>query len=211
MDNQNKINPWFSIWTKPKQTIQEITDRNPRSRFLVLSFIYGLPWMLQFCQTLSIGMSWSLPLLLVLALVFAIPVGAIAFSLTAVVLHWTGKLIKGESNFINLRAAVSWSNVPNVVTIALWVVLIGVFGLHLFDTYFTAHDFTSTERMVVMITSGIELIAMIWSLVILVHTVAAVQKFSSWMGLLNVVFAIIVLIVLSYVIKIILAWVGLGG
>ncbi|MDX8431758.1 MAG: Yip1 family protein [Candidatus Algichlamydia australiensis] len=211
MEQQGTSNPWFSIWVRPKQTIQEITDKNPRMRFFVLSFIYGFPWMLQFAQSLSIGMSWSLPFLLILAIVLAIPVGAIAFSLTAVILHWTGKLIKGQSSFINLRAAVSWSNVPNVVTIALWLVLLGFFGIHLFDSYFTSHDFTSTERMVVMITSGIELVAMIWSLVILVHAVAAVQKFSSWMGLLNVILSIIVLILLSYIIKIILAWIGLGG
>lgn len=208
---QSHSNPWFSIWVRPKKTVQEITERNPRARFLVLSFIYGFPWMLQFAQSLSLGMSWSLPFLIILALVLAIPVGVVAFSLTSIVLYWTGKLIKGQSNYINLRAAVSWANVPNVVTIALWLVLLGLFGNHLFDAYFNTHDFTSSQRLFVMFTSGIELVAMIWSLVILVHATAAVQKFSSWMGLLNVVLSIIVLILISFVIKMLMAWIGLGG
>lgn len=210
MENKPK-HPWLNIWIHPKATIQEITAFNPRYRFIILSFIYGLPWMLQFAQSLSLGMSWSLPFLLLLALVLAIPVGAIAFSLSALVLLWTGKLLKGQASYIHLRAASSWANVPNIVTILLWVVLVGVFGIHLFDTYFNTHDFSGMERMVVMITSGVELIAMIWSLVILVHTVAGVQKFSSWMGLLNVVLSIIVLIIFSYILKLVMAWIGLGG
>lgn len=100
MENKPQHNPWFSIWVKPRQTIQEIIETNPRFRFVTLSFIYGLPWMLQMAQTLSLGSSWSFAYILIIALVLAIPVGAIAMSLSSLLLLWTGKLLKEKAPII---------------------------------------------------------------------------------------------------------------
>jgi len=42
-DSSNRIlNPWFSVWTKPRATIQQIVDSNSNRFILLLAAISGV-------------------------------------------------------------------------------------------------------------------------------------------------------------------------
>jgi len=39
--NNEALNPWLSMWTKPRATIQNIVDTNPENFVLILAAISG--------------------------------------------------------------------------------------------------------------------------------------------------------------------------
>ncbi|MEX0961343.1 MAG: YIP1 family protein [Simkaniaceae bacterium] len=211
MDKPLKRNPWFSIWTKPRETIAEIVEFNPRYRFIVLSFIYGLPWMLQFSQTFSLGTSWSMAFIVIICLILAIPVGALAMSFTSLLLLWTGKLLKGGASFIQIRAAVSWTNVPNVVNIIAWIILLLFFQNLILSRGFTMTSFVGFEKGLFIFLQLAMSVAGIWGLVIFLHALGQVQGFSAWMALLNAILIAIILVVAGYALAVLTNWLMFPG
>ena len=55
MSGKLDMNPWFSIWVRPRRTIQAIVDYNPNYRLGILSAIYGFSALLGLAQSFSMG------------------------------------------------------------------------------------------------------------------------------------------------------------
>ena len=121
------INPWIRMWTKPRETIRAIVTMDPRYRFITLCAVYGLPAMLQMAQNMSLGFSYSLVGILLGCLFLSLFAGMIGITIASGLLYMTGKWIGGSASFLQVRCAVSWSNLTNIVSIFLWVVLIIAF------------------------------------------------------------------------------------
>ena len=60
-DTSSTLNPWLSIWTKPRATIQQIIDTNPKRFVLLISAIAGISNTLDRASMKSIGDSVELP------------------------------------------------------------------------------------------------------------------------------------------------------
>ena len=116
MEEKLMINLWFRMWTKPKETIRAIVAIDPRYRFLSLSIIYGIPLMFQMAQNMSLGFSVSLVGILLGCLVLSLFAGMIGSTIVSGLLYITGKWLNGAATFLQLRCAVSWSNVTNIVS-----------------------------------------------------------------------------------------------
>lgn len=180
------VNPWKRIWVKPRDTIKNIIKFNPRYRFAILSFLYGLPMLLHTAQNLDLGGQFTTVGIVVVAAVLATFVGMLILTIASGLVYWTGKWIGGKSSYINIRAAVSWSNVPNIVTIVVWLLLIYNFHDQIFYNTFNQAEIGSQGSTILDIGMFIESVAAIWSFIILVKSVGEVQGFSSWKGVLNV-------------------------
>ena len=187
-------NPWLDIWLEPRATIRQIISFDPKYRFILLSWIYGLPMALNFAQSSSLIESLPLWAILIAALVISPFIGALGITVGALLLTWTGKWIGGKGAFNHVRAAVAWSNVPNVVTIALWVVLLAVFGNQVFSNGFSDAAFVGYQAGVIFIAFLVESIVTIWGFIILLHTLGEVQGFSAWKALLNVVIPLVIIV-----------------
>lgn len=177
------LNPWISIWTQPRKTIQAIVNYDPKYRFILLSFIYGLPMFFQLAQNFSLGQKYSTVTIVGIGIVLAALIGMLSITISSALIYWTGKWIGGKASFYPVRAAVSWSNVPNVVTILFWIAWIVQFKSQLFLETFATQRAESVGFMVVGL---VQMVLSVWSLIILVKGVAQVQGFSAWKGLLNV-------------------------
>ena len=142
-------NPWLKIWTQPRETIKAIVKFDPKYRFLILSWIYGFPMILHSAQNASLAMSLPTGAILVIAAALAIFVGMLAFTIMSGFLLWTGKWIGGKGSFLQIRAAISWANVPNVVNIVLWGILIGAFRSNVFLNTFAQTPFMGQDLAIV--------------------------------------------------------------
>jgi hypothetical protein len=187
-------NPWLDIWLEPRATIRQIVNFDPKFRFILLSWIYGLPVILNFAQNSSLIETLPLWAILAAALIVSPFIGALGITVGALLLTWTGKWIGGKATFNQVRASVAWSNVPNLVTIALWVVLLGVFGSQVFSSGFSDAAFVGYQAGVIFIVFLVESIATIWGFIILLHTLGEVQGFSAWKALLNVVIPLVIVV-----------------
>lgn len=187
--------PWIRILTHPRQTIQKIISYNPNYLLLMFSFIYGFPWILNLAQTASLGRTYPQMQIIIAGLLLAIPIGYIAFSFFSFLYLWLGKLIQGKGTFLTIRSAVAWSNIPNAISIAIWIVFMILFRNSLFNDATANAPGFSNYAMVAFI---IQLICSIWAFWILLHTLSYVQKFSLWKALLNIVLVFLACFILTF-------------
>jgi len=203
------VNPWTNIWVKPRETIKKIVNFNPRFRFAILSFLYGLPMLLHMAQNLDLGDQFTTAGIVVAALVLATFVGMLAIVIASGLIYWTGQWIGGKSSYINIRAAVSWSNVPNIAAIIVWFIMIYNFRTEIFMDGFGEMAMSSSASMMLNVAMLIESAVAIWSFIILVKALGEVQGFSAWKGVLNVLIPFFMVGIAIYVISW-LFWLGNG-
>lgn len=180
------VNPWTSIWVKPRDTIRKIVKFNPKYRFAILSFLYGLPMLLHTAQNLDLGETYSVGGIVLVAIVLATFIGMLGITISSALIYWTGKWIGGKAPYINVRAAVSWSNVPAIISIIVWAFLLYTFMSEVFMDGFEQMDFQGAHSSLITVGILAQSVASIWSFIILVKGLGEVQGFSAWKGVLNV-------------------------
>lgn len=203
------MNPWATMWVRPRETIQEITTVNPKYGFWPLAWIYGFPLLLQIAQNAYLGKYLPAYAIVLIAIILACLAGFIGISIVSGLMLWTGKWIKGGSNYYEMRAAIAWSNVPNIVTCITWIILTLIFGRGLYFNTFPEASFVGWQYGIVFIMFIIQLIMAIWSLVIFFKSVSEVQGFSVWKAILNGIFTFVILFIVITVIST-LIW-GIGS
>ena len=169
------LNPWLTIWVKPRQTIRSIVNYNVSYRFLAVCFILGFLQILLFSIFTPPNRLLILPILFILAPFFEY----LRFTISAALLFWGGKLLKGKGSFKQIRAAVYWTSVPEIAVSGVSI-LLGVVNV-LFG------ELVKPAVMVGLIWSF--LIFWIWIVVIFICALGEVQKFSTWMAILNIILA----------------------
>jgi len=193
-------NPWLSIWTEPRKTVRSIVNTDPKFGFVFLSAIYGFPMALNLSQNFSLGASIPLWAILMGSLIICTIFGMIGISISSWLLHVTGRWIGGKGTFQTIRTAVTWSNVPNVVAILMWAVMIGMFGRAVFTSAFSATHFVGTQAGIIFIVFLLQAVASIWGFVILLQGLGEVQGFSAWKALLNVLIPFVVIVAIIWII-----------
>ncbi len=174
------------MWTRPRDTIREIVSFNPGYMFFLLCFIYGFPLILQLAQNFSLGDRFPLTGIIIGALIGAVFLGMLFINIAAGLIFWTGKWIGGIGPFQNIRAAVAWSNVPNLVNCIIWLINISVFKDRIFSATFTETPFVGNELVVMFFTSIVQVVIAVWAFIIALKAIGEVQGFSVWKALLNV-------------------------
>lgn len=194
------MNPWISIWTSPRKTIAHIVSQNPKRGLWLLAAIYGFLSLLNGFQSSALGNAAHAILIIILAIIFSPVWGMIIFGIWSWVVYRIGKLLKGQSSFAFVRAAFAWSCVPLVINIALWILLVLIFGTALFQS-----DPLTGSMGLLLGVLVIKVVVLVWSLVIFINALAEVQKISIGRSIANIVLAWI-----AIALVITLIWLGLG-
>ena len=198
-----KLNPWIAIWFSPKETLRAIVDYDAKYRFVLMSFIYGFLWMLSMSQTLSLGHYYGAITITVASLVLAVPVGYILMSLSTLFFHLVGKVFKGQGTFMQVRAAIAFANIPAVVTIATWIILMFAYGDRLFmaDKGKLDASFGLLDAMLI-----VQLLIGVWSFVILLCGVAEVQRFSIYRAIGSFLLVICIWVIITLIFMFVIAY-----
>lgn len=208
MPSALNCNPWLSIWTKPRDTILEIAHKNPTYRFFFFCFIYGFVALLQSAQRTAIGHTASAGIIILTAAVLGFFIGYASLSITSLLLTWTGKWIGGKAGYYEVRTAVAWSNVPVVIDLILWLTLAAAFGPLLFTEDFAkvVHFQTAEGAMLLFPNPGllifigiVRLVLSVWSIVIFLAGLSAVQGFSVLKAVLNAIFSIVIAVAVVWI------------
>jgi len=197
------FNPWLTMWASPKSTIRSIVDYNPNFRLFILSTIYGFVSLISSSQSFAIGETINFYLVLLLCLILAPIWGYIIFSISSFFVYFTGKWIKGQAKYKEVRAAIAWSNIPMIGNIVLWVVLFIIFKQDILKNFPGSFAITNSQRGILFAILLSQLILSIWFLVLYVNSLAEVQRFSVGKAILNIIIALIIFGALFFVISII--------
>lgn len=193
-------NPWLSIWVRPRETIRAIVESNPSHKLYWLCALYGLPMAMSFAQSFSLSSVLPMWATLFGALILCTFLGFIGISISSWLLHFTGRWIGGAGSYKSVRAAVAWSNVPNIVTVITWFILLALFGDKVFCRGFSEMSFVGYQAGVIFLIFLLQSIVSIWGFILLLHTLGEVQGFSAWKALLNVIIPFVIVVGLAWLV-----------
>ncbi|MEW6356784.1 MAG: YIP1 family protein [Planctomycetota bacterium] len=193
--NGQALNPWVSIWTKPRATIQQIVNTDPERLVLLLAAIAGAIRVLDRASAKDLGdkIDWS-----VIFLIAAIagPVGGIiSLYIGGALIRWTGTCIGGMAPAQHIRAAMAWSSVPVIWVSVVWIPELALFGREMFTSKMPSLDANPSLGLALFGFAAIEVIGGIWAGIVFLKCLGQVQGFSAWKALGNAILAGLVIAV----------------
>lgn len=194
-ESDTGLNPWFSIWTKPRATIQQIIDKDPESLVLGLAAAAGFAQSLEQAAARSAGDTLGWPAILVMTAIIGAIGGAISLYITGFLIRWTGKWIGGKANPQQVRAAIAWAGVPIVWSLLLWVPKLYLFGQELFTSVTPRIDASPMLLNALFGFALVQLVIGVWAVVVALKCLGQVQGFSAWKALGNCMLAGLVVVV----------------
>lgn len=190
------INPWLTMWLKPRETILAIIKYNPRHLALLLAFLYGISRVIDRGGLLLFAFLVYNPFLTTLGvLVIGAVSGVILVYLSAFLFELTGKLLGGRGSSENLRAAIVWSYVPS-----FWILPLDVISVTLLPWLITISQMWVVPYLLISIA---DIVVGIWSFVLLLQTIGEVHGFSAWKALAALILSLLALLVVVFVIALV--------
>ncbi len=179
------VNPWLRIWFHPQGTIRSITrfDRHYCVLPLGLAGGFALTVMLVLYR-MAMGGGASHVFLLCIVPMLGVFLGLALLHIVGAFLHFTGKLLGGEARLCDVRAAIAWSQLPQV----LLTLLVGAWGFYMYPSLLQQ---PLVLRLIFLAVPVCIVLLLVWYVVMLSNTLAAVQGFSAWWGFVNVIIPVL--------------------
>ncbi len=205
--------PWVDMWTKPQKTIKALVKSDPNYQIWWLAAFYGFCMLLQISQTLSLGASFSLLLIVASTVILAAPIGMLGFLIMSKLVYWMSKWLGGVGTFEEVRASLAWSKVTNIPTAILWIVLIAMNGYQVFFSGFPqAGTITQANFMAVSLIHLLQAVLGVWSFVLFFRALAAVQQFSVWRSIVSIILPFIIITIALWELLVFIFWaIGMKG
>jgi membrane protein DedA with SNARE-associated domain len=201
------LNPWLSIWTRPRATMRQILDTNPRAWVHRLAILGGIG---EFIGT-HIPDSPPMPHLspgemLAMKCLLGILGGLIGLYVGSFIVWMTGRWIGGQGTFVQVRAAAAWPNVLTIWAALLWLPLLAYLGLEGVNVSPESFFDDSVGMMLFAPVLALGAVVVFWRLVVFLKCLAEAHRFSAWHALGATLIGIALLVIPVAV----LVGVGLG-
>ncbi len=189
--------PWISICLNPRATIRSIVADNPKRCLFWLATIFGFSELMNFFQSLALGLWWSAPLILLFAILGAPLTGYALMTLWSWLVMHIGHWLKGKGDFASVRAAYAWSSVPLLGTIPIWFLIIWLFQTRLFVNFPQEPTLSLASSATLLFLLAARLILVIWALVLYFIGLSEVHRFSIIRSICTVAIAGILVSIVS--------------
>lgn len=195
-DHGEPGNQFLSICFRPRRTIRSVIAENPSKHVTLLSCLSGIGQTLDRAASRNAGDGLPLIGILGVALLAGPLFGVVGVWISAFFVHASGRWIGGTGSRRHLVAALAWAYVPQIATLPVWAVAIGLLREDLFNEVSPRLQSSPALLTTLICFGGVQVIAGIWCLVLSCNTIAEVQGFrSAWAGLGNIILACLLLIV----------------
>jgi hypothetical protein len=202
------LNPWFSIWIKPRATMKEVFQSTPRYVFLL--FLTGA-----FVQILDraalrhSGDSMSLIQLIVISLIGSLIGASIYYYLIPAILRWMGIKLGGIGTTERVRYSVAYSYIPMVYSLLIvWLPSFFLFGIENFTTFTPVVDSSSTLTLLFVLFVIVDLVIGIWSFIIFLKCLGEAHQFSAWKALFTTILSVMIFVVPLIIIALLVGTMG---
>lgn len=186
------LNPWLSMWTKPRSTVQWLVERDPGRNVVLLPTLAALSDALNRASSKGLGDTSPLPLILVMALVLSVIFGPLMLYLWSIILGWTGKWLGGRASREAIGVALAWSLVPIAWSLLLWIAGLLIFGTALFSHWAPS---VAANPLLFLALELAKVVLGCWALVLMLKSLGQVQGFSAWRALGATVLGVLILVV----------------
>lgn len=189
------LNPWISMWTKPRETIRQIVATDPQRMVLLLAAVVGVSNFLDRAAARGMGDRIELPLILAAAVIAGPIFGIVSFYVGGLLLRWTGGWLGGTAGAKNIRAAMAWSNVPVIWAMLLWIPKLSLIGHEAFTSDTPWINTSGSLQLALVGFILAKTVVAIWTLVLFLKCLSQVQGFSAWKALGNLLLSVLVVAV----------------
>jgi hypothetical protein len=128
------LNPWISIWIKPRKTIRYIVSRDPEHYFFPLAIAYGIVTSLNRASSKNMGDHLGMWEIFLICLIAGAIGGIISVYISGVLIHWIGEKLGGKGSQEEIRAALVWGNLPLIFSSIFWIPELAIFGSEMFTS-----------------------------------------------------------------------------
>ena len=166
------MNPWTSIWLKPRATIEQIiASGNSGVRLIILFFgvTFGISSTLKDAENLQELFFNALP-----AVIMSPIVTIILLFVIGSIIHWIGKKLGGKASRVQIYTVLAWSSLPLIGAALFEIVL----KMMLFILRVNLSLTTASYILMQLILALINFTTAIWAFVILVNCLKQVQSFT---------------------------------
>ena len=193
------LNPWFSMWMRPRETVRQMLHTGQSRHLALLAILGGIGVFLDQIVFASLGESYAgrLVMLVVFVIGGAI-VGLVGLTVYCWLLAFAGRSLGGVGTAADCRTAYAWSNIPNVwllpvyIVTALAVVIYGSEALlaDLFRRLDAGEEFSMLLFPVwLRAVFAIGMMSRLWQLVLTCQSIAEAHRVSSGKGLFTFMIA----------------------
>lgn len=177
-----ELNPFLSIWTRPKETIRQVIRHNKLSFSVLLVCVAGIGGVITSLQNSGFFQDLSTWQLAIGILIAGIINGFLNLGISSLLYTGIGKLYGGNGKLRDMATAIGPMMIPQIFILPLLLIYIAIYG----KLYFTAPvDFAITAMPLgaYLFLLLATMTASIWSLVISAKAIGVVHGFSSLRGL----------------------------
>lgn len=189
----NEKNLLFKIWIAPKATLKYILDYCPDKYVLILIVLGGIAKSIDRASNKGMGDHMSTSTILIITTIGGGLFGWISYYLYAWLLEVTGKWLKGNATFAQIKTILAWASVPIAASLILLIPELYVFGDNFFKSEVYSYEWNSTVAL--LIFGIIELTCGVWSLIILIKGIGLVQNFSVGKSILNSILPALLIVI----------------
>lgn len=178
------INPWLTIWYKPKVTMRYILDNYPRRLVHTLAILGAFTYIAGSSNFL--WYTWWATLILWVLL--SILTGLVTLYIFGGILKWTGSWLKGAAGMQEIMSAIAWAQIPVIYFFIIEMILLAIFrGDSINIAYAT-----------------VRFLFAIWAFVIFLCCLEVAQAFSFFKALINYLLAVIIMVIILIIIGVII-------
>lgn len=188
MENNNELNPWLSIWIRPRETMQSLLQKDPDDLVILLASFAGFSEILISASRNNLGDYMPVPVIFSLAIILGPVIGIPGLFFGGVLFRWTGQWLGGQGTFPGIRAAIAWSFVPIICYSVLWIPKLIFLGDVLFISRVVVWG--SKVHFIIVGLNILRIIIVLWSITIFLKCLSEVQKFSIWKAIGNTILSI---------------------
>ena len=178
------LNPWLSMWTRPRATMRQILDTNPRRWVHTLAILGGIAELLgAHIPDTPPFPAFSLGALLAFKCVAGACAGLLLLYLGSCVVWITGRWLGGQGTFVEVRAASAWPNVLTLWAALLMLPIIAYLGTQAFNVDPETFMDDSAGMMLILPVTAIGIVITVWRFFVALKCLAEAHHFSAWQAL----------------------------
>lgn len=193
-DDTRPLDPWLSMWTRPRATVRQLVETRPEHAVLGLAALGGVTQALDRASSRNLGDELGLGAIFLSAAVAGPIGGIITLYLFGWLLSIAGRWLGGDAAPCHVRTAMAWGNLPNVTGLLLWLPALALIGQEMFTSSTPQLD-TQPLLALFLLPVGLAWVALaIWSLVLFLQGLGEVHGFSAWRALGSMFLAVLLLL-----------------
>lgn len=190
-----KINPWKTIWLKPRTTIRYVIENSSKRDIAILIALAGFCYSLNKAAANDVSQSLPAHIIILIAAVAGPLSGLFLVFYSSLLLRYIGKLLGGKANYSDIVSVTAWSGAPLAAYVSFWIIKYILLGKELF-TYDVANNLYSPVAVITAAIMILGLVVTIWLYVILVIGLSEAHKYSKWRAFGTIVLSTIATILL---------------